>query len=145
MMMTVHGMETQMSSYLEQAQMKHVMNEAKQQNKIEKNEAERQKWLKIKKKPKRRRVLVKIEKDGKPIIQQSEGTLQISIDRDTEEADEKFAQSVAEEIKTLTIDEFQMAPRQIGIKIWQYPWLCCANWFAHRKLMNEYLNVCFLD
>nr|CRZ21916.1 Bm1087 [Brugia malayi] len=87
-------METQISSYLEQTQIEHTTNEAKQQNKIEKNEAEEQKWLKIKKKPKRKRLLVKIEKDGKPIVQQSEGTLQISIDHDTEEADERFAQSV---------------------------------------------------
>ncbi|KAK6112218.1 hypothetical protein QQG55_46830 [Brugia pahangi] len=135
--MTMHEMETQMSSYLEQTQIEHTTNEAKQQNNIEKNEAEEQKWLKIKKKPKRKRLL--------PIVQQSEGTLQISIDHDTEETDERFAQSVAEEIKTLAIDEFQMAPRQVGIKIWQYPWLCCANWFAHRKLMKEYRNVCFLD
>uniref|UniRef100_A0A1I8EKR4 Uncharacterized protein n=1 Tax=Wuchereria bancrofti TaxID=6293 RepID=A0A1I8EKR4_WUCBA len=50
-------METQMSSYLEQAQVEHVMNEAKQQNKIEKKEARKQKWLKIKikEKPKRKR------------------------------------------------------------------------------------------
>uniref|UniRef100_A0AAF5RTP9 Uncharacterized protein n=1 Tax=Wuchereria bancrofti TaxID=6293 RepID=A0AAF5RTP9_WUCBA len=101
--MTMHEMETQMSSYLEQAQVEHVMNEAKQQNKIEKKEARKQKWLKIKikEKPKRKRVFVKIEKDGKA-LQQSEGTLQISIDKICHTKNLK----VAEQIKVLTVDEF---------------------------------------
>ncbi|EFO15946.1 hypothetical protein LOAG_12561, partial [Loa loa] len=132
-MTMTHEMETQMSSHLEHAEMENARNDAKQRDEIEKEEAERQKWLRIKKKPKRKRVL--------PIIQQlPEGIAQIPTDNASEEADERFAQSVAEEIKALAIDEFQMVPRQIGIKIWQYPWLCCANWFIHRRLMREYRN-----
>lgn len=51
---------------------------------------------------------------------------------------------VAEEIKTLAADEFQMAPRRTGTKIWEFLRLCCHNYGEHRALMKQYKNVCFL-